>query len=616
MAFAITLAAPHRGFATVVATDYKQSVLVTPAAAIGCTIDGNNCPEYVGVNFGDRPGLTYPAKFRYVIKEGSQASIAVLFVDRGQLPEFTLAKSAKQGDAVTVPVWCNLPASAYLSSVSESGAWLRTNVSSSKDKGGCPIVSAAGELVGVLGGSGESLELNPGFTTIASGLQRQANVTHIVGGWEEASLDFALDRARGFEKKDPHGTKIDFYSYDGDAQRQATPLWCRGADLGSAEAAVMCARNLALGIGAQRDLARAVKILQKNRADPAAAKMLADLNDQYLRYVAPFPTQLDAAKTSDPAAIYAVGEAYWTGTAVTEDRTAAVQWFSRCTSENCRRELALAYQFGQGVIPDLALAKQYGAKIQEAATPAPIAALGSIRDKVLSLAKAAEAGHRYWGDKEWYAYAPQFKQLAATGDAFALYVAGAFFGYAAADRTGRSDDDETSFAYFKKASDLGNYRASFYAADAYGQGKVVPVDLNAAQKLRNLSVTQALNAAAKGDVDAYSYLGWAYRGAFTGAPNCHEAIKWLTRAVDAPNGDYFATSDLLGPLGSPWFNNAADYELGLLYTEDPRFSEIYPDNPCFDMALGERWLRHASARGISLAADRLTTLQKSGRLAH
>lgn len=641
-AFAIGLAAPAHGHAFAIGSTLLKSLLVTSASAIGCSPDGRRCPGSVGVTFADRPGLVYPAKVMRVLREDAEGTVVELRVDRGEIPAFLLATNAAAGDAVTIPAWCGSSSPTYISSVGQSGSHVRIGLAATADQAGCPVVDAAGRAVAVVRGPGDALRQQPGFQTLAAVLQNAANLfpNFYDPAWQDASRDEALARAREVSARDP-----DFPNGGGGANdivhEQAMPWWCRAAEQGDAIAMAVCANALAHDQGVLNDLARALLLARRSRdaGIAGAAVIAAEIEQRYGASLALLPDLLARAQSGDTNAAFTLAGRYRNGYIGPADRTQADVWYARCAAANpdCAERLGVDLLHGWGVLADVpraaALLEAAGKagnggayydlgdyytdtfwpdrydpvkarrylELAAASPPATYAQLARAalaklpKEESRAVAGAAEqpievriAAANVVAETQNYAAAPLFKALGDTGDARALLAAAEFYRRSAALGWGRSSDDETALAYFKRASAAGSYRATYQVA-------TFAKTLDEMKALWKLSMAQARKAAGDGDTAAFVYVGTGYAAGYDGTSDCKQGAVWLQRG---------AAANAAG----------AEYELGMLYTRDARLSEAPEGYPCLDVREGERWLRLGVEHKDRQAAYRLGFLLESGRL--
>lgn len=641
-AFAIALAAPAHGHAFAIGGTMMKSVLVTSASAVGCTPDGRRCPDYVGVTFADRPGLVYPSRVRNVLREDSEGTVVELRVDRGDVPAFVIATSAAVGDAAIVPAWCGASSPTYVASVGQSGTHVRIGMPATADQAGCPVVDAAGRVIAIVRGPGDALRQQPGFQTLAAVLQTTDGFypKFYDPAWQYASRGEALARAQELSALDPNfpaGTGGINESH----HEQAMPWWCRAAELGDAKAMAVCAWALVHNSGTINDFGRALALARRSRdaGTFGADLVVSEIERNFGRGLALIPDLVARAQSGDVDAAYDLAGRHKNGFVGPADRTQANAWYERCVPANpkCAEPLAVALLNGWGSLADVPratrlledagaagdgaayydlgnyyadpffadrydpvkarrylqlatassssvyakLARDDLAKLPKSEPQAVAAAAAQPIDARIAAAKAVAA-------TQHYAAAPLFKALGDTGDVRALLAAADFYWESSALHWGRSSDDETSLAYFKRASAAGSYRATY-------QVSLAAKTMDEMKPLWKLSMAQARKAANDGDTAAFVYLGNGASMGYDGTPDCRQGAAWLQRGA-AQNA------------------NGAEYQLGLLYTRDARLGEVSEGYACFDVREGERWLRRGVEKKDHQAAYLLGFLLESGRL--
>ena len=303
------------------------------------------------------------------------------------------------------------------------------------------------------------------------------------------------------------------------------------------------------------------------------------------------------ADRGDAEAQTKLGERYYKGEGVAQDKAGAVKWFRKAAEQGfalAQNYLGVCYYNGEGVAQDKAGAVKWYRKAAEQGLAKAQCNLGGCyyngegvaQDKAGAVKwyrKAAEQGfalaQNYLGvcyyngegvaqDKagavKW------FRKAAEQGDAFAQVHLGVCY----ANGKGVGQDKPEAVKWFRKAAEQGVAEAQVNLGFCYENGEGVEQDKAEAVKWFR-------KAAEQGDAFAQYNLGVCYENGEGVAQDKAEAVKWYRKAAEQG-------------LAKAQFNLGVCYEIGCGVAKDK--------------AEAKKWYSKAAEQGLEAAKNRLKNL--------
>ena len=210
-----------------------------------------------------------------------------------------------------------------------------------------------------------------------------------------------------------------------------------------------------------------------------------------------------------------LGNAYWNGKGVAQDKREAVRWYLKAAEQGfalAQSYLGLAYWNGEGVAQDKREAVRWYLKAAEQGFAWAQGGLGFAYWNGEGVAQDKREAVR------WY--------LKAAEQGFAL--AQSYLGLAYWNGEGVAQDKREAVRWYRKAAEQGNAWAQFRLGFSYSHGEGVAQD-------KHEAVRWFRKAAEQGYVQAQIYLSEAYYFGAGIVQNKREAMRWARKAAEQGN---------------------------------------------------------------------------------
>ena len=231
------------------------------------------------------------------------------------------------------------------------------------------------------------------------------------------------------------------------------------------------------------------------------------------------------AQNGYPEAQYRLGECYYKGEGVSEDKTKAVKWYLKAAEQGhaeAQYRLGECYYYGRGVSEDETEAVKW---YRKAVKQFRKAAEQGDPDAQYRLGECYYFGRGVSEDEteavKWYRKAvEQFRKAAEQGDPDAQYRLGACYYFG----RGVSRDETKAVELVRKAAKQGHAYAQYRLGVFYYYGEGVSED-------RTKAVEWYLKAAEQGHAEAQYRLGQCYYYGRGVSKDETEAVKWYRKAA-------------------------------------------------------------------------------------
>ncbi len=268
-----------------------------------------------------------------------------------------------------------------------------------------------------------------------------------------------------------------------------------------------------------------------------------------------------AAEQGHAPAQNTLGECYYNGEGVRKNKTMAVEWYSKAADQGddeAQYKLGNCYYHGQGVSQNYAEAVKWYRKAAE-------------QGDAEAQYKLGECYYRGRGVPQDYTEAAiWFRKAARQGNAYAQ----GGLGYCYEHGQGVSQNYAEAVKWYRKAAEQGNAKAQFFLGLCYKNGQGVSQNYAEAVKWFR-------KAAEQGDADAQFKLGLFYDNGWGVSQNYAEAVRWYRKAAE--QGYAFAQNTL-----------------GVCYEQGQGVSQNYAE--------AEKWYRKAADQGLAEAQKKLKKL--------
>ena len=442
------------------------------------------------------------------------------------------------------------------------------------------------------------------------------------------------------------------YGAMGDEVQKITRDYCRENDLyfalssGFGEEAGKDPEELYRQAAAVResDPASYVELLSEI-AEQGHVKAQYDLGECY--YYGRYVTQdrgeavkwyLKAGEQGHADAQYSLGFCYANGQGVGQDRGEAVNWYRKAAEQghsNAQNSLGFCYQKGFGVTQDLGEAVKWYRKAAEQGNSSAQNNLGICYANGRGVTqdhgeaarwyrKSAEQGNQYGqydlGDCYYYGRgvnqdrdeaAKWYRKAAAQGNPSAQHD----LGFCYQNGYGVTQDHGEAVKWYRKAAEQGHANAQYSLGECYYYGRGVDQD-------RGEAVKWYFKAAEQGHASAQYSLGFCYANGQGVGQDRGEALNWYRKAAE--RGNKFAQNDLgdcyyYGRGGTQDYGEAAKW-----YRKAAEQGHASAQNSlgfCYKKGFGvtqdhgeaAKWYRKAAEQGNASAQNSLGICYEEGR---